>query len=68
MEGARIDHAMHASKPHIAFEELVAFEEAVEAAMNMTDPEETLLIVTADHSHAMTMNGYPKRGNDILGT
>ena len=40
---------------------------AVEAAYLMTDPSETLIIVTADHGHTMTMGGTPRRGTDIRG-
>jgi len=45
----------------------LAFEQAITTAVEMTSEEDTLLIVTADHSHTMTISGYPERGNGILG-
>lgn len=47
--------------------ETAELDNAVSLAIHETE-EDTLILVTADHSHAFTMNGYPKRGNDILGT
>jgi len=40
---------------------------AIEKAYQMTDPKNTLIIVTADHGHTMVMGGYPKRGADVRG-
>ena len=67
VEGGRIDHAHHKNQAKRALVETLELERAVEEAIKMTRREETLIIVTTDHSHAITMNGYPDRGNPILG-
>lgn len=67
VEGGRIDHAHHAANPFRALTDTIEFSHAVAAAVNKTKREDTLIIVTADHSHVFTMAGYPKRGNPILG-
>lgn len=67
VEGGKIDMAHHEDKAHMALDETVEFDKAIEKAYQMTDEKDTLIVVTADHSHTMTMNGYPARGNNILG-
>ena len=67
VEGGRIDHAHHAGNAKRALIDAIEFAKAVKKAYEMTDPRETLIIVTADHSHTFTIAGYPHRGNDILG-
>ncbi|MCB1704139.1 MAG: alkaline phosphatase [Halioglobus sp.] len=67
VESGRIDHAHHAGNAHGALVDTVELSRAVAAAMAATDPQETLILVTADHGHVMTLGGYPKRGNPILG-
>lgn len=67
VEGGRIDHAHHAGNAYRALTETIEFARAVRLAMERTDPHDTLIIVTADHSHTFTIAGYPKRGNPILG-
>lgn len=67
VEGGRIDHAHHAGNAYRALTETIAFSDAVRVAMQGTDPRDTLILVTADHSHTLTMAGYPGRGNPILG-
>lgn len=33
----------------------------------MTNDDDTLIVVTADHAHTMSISGYSRRGDDILG-
>ena len=67
VEGGRIDHAHHAGNAHRALEDTLAFDAAIKRAMEKVNLDETLIVVTADHSHTLTMSGYPNRGNPILG-
>lgn len=67
VEGGRIDHAHHAGNAARALGETLALDAAVKAALETVDLSDTLVVVTADHSHTMTISGYPKRGNPILG-
>ncbi|WP_255558182.1 alkaline phosphatase [Zhongshania aquimaris] len=68
VEAGRIDHAHHAGNAYNALTDAVELSEAVAKAVELTNSDETLIIVTADHSHVFTIAGYPKRGNPILGT
>jgi len=66
VEAGRIDHAHHGTNAFRALTDAQALNEAVKVAIEMAS-EETLIMVTADHSHVFTMAGYPVRGNPILG-
>lgn len=67
VEAGRVDHAHHGGNAYRALTDAIAFDDAVKVASEMTDPSETLIIVTADHGHTMTFAGYPHRGNPITG-
>ncbi len=67
VEGGRIDHANHEGNAYRALDETVAMSRAVRAAAELTSADDTLIVVTADHSHTLNFVGYPRRGNDILG-
>ncbi|MBP9033570.1 MAG: alkaline phosphatase [Pseudomonadales bacterium] len=67
VEGGRIDHGHHAGNAYRALTDTIALSDAVRAALAKVDLRETLVIVTADHSHVFTMAGYPACGNPILG-
>ena len=67
VEAGRVDHANHAGNLHRALTDGVAFAEAVALADELTDDADTLIIVTADHEHAIAFNGYCGRGTPITG-
>lgn len=67
ISGGRIDQAHHDGRAKLALEEAIQFDLAVATALDLTSRQDTLIIVTADHSHTMTINGYPERGNNLLG-
>ncbi len=67
VEAGRVDHANHDGNLHRVLVDGKAFADAIARAMEMTNPEDTLIIVTADHEHAIAFNGYCGRGSNILG-
>ncbi|XP_070492155.1 membrane-bound alkaline phosphatase-like [Chironomus tepperi] len=67
VEGGKIDVAHHDNMAHLALDETAEFDKAIQSAMELTDEKDTLIVVTADHSHTMTLSGYSHRGKDILG-
>ena len=67
VEAGRIDHGHHEGNAYRALGETIALSDAVRLALAKVDMAQTLIVVTADHSHTLTINGYPKRGNPILG-
>ncbi|KAJ8780882.1 hypothetical protein J1605_000925 [Eschrichtius robustus] len=66
-QGGRIDHGHHEGKAKQALHEAVEMDRAIGQAGTMTSVEDTLTVVTADHSHVFTFGGYTPRGNSIFG-
>ncbi|KAI5633720.1 alkaline phosphatase domain-containing protein [Phthorimaea operculella] len=67
VEGGLIDKAHHVNKARMALDETVEFSEAIARAAALLPEKDSLLLVTADHSHVMAFNGYTHRGSDVLG-
>lgn len=71
IEGGKIDLAHHETKPRYALDEFVEFDNAIgQAKRTLQDKgalDDSLLVVTADHSHVFTMGAYSSRGSNILG-
>ena len=59
VEGGRIDHGHHETRAKLALHETVEFDKTIEYVKENTNEDDTLVIVTADHSHVFTVGGYP---------
>lgn len=66
VEGGKIDLAHHGSRPVRSLHDVVAMDLAVDKAASITNNQDTLIVVTADHSHTFVISGYPQRGNGIF--
>lgn len=71
IEGGKIDHGHHTTQARYALDEFVEFDNAIGQAKELLQKrnllDETLMVVTADHSHVFTFGGYASRGSNILG-
>lgn len=67
IEGGNIDNAHHENWANLALGDLLAFDQAINATLKRVNLEETLVLVTADHSFGFTQNGYAKQDENIYG-
>ena len=71
VEGGRIDHGHHSTKPRNALDEFTEFDNAIGQAKKLLRANgvlnDSLIVVTADHSHVFMFGAYSSRGSNILG-
>ncbi|MFN3808591.1 alkaline phosphatase [Asticcacaulis sp.] len=67
VESASIDKWHHENNAYRALTDVDELDKAVKAALAMTDATDTLIIVTADHSHGLTLNAGSTRSEPVLG-
>lgn len=61
VEAGRIDHAHHEGNAFRALTDAEELDRAIGAASRLVDLRDTLIIVSADHSHVFNIAGYPMR-------
>ncbi len=66
VEGGKIDWACHANDARTAFDEVIAFDDAINVAIDFArqHPGETLIVVTGDHECGGLSLGYDSTGYD----
>lgn len=67
VEGGLIDKRHHSGRAVRAVSEALDLENAVRTALSLTSRDDTLLVVTSDHSQGMNFVGYANVGEDIFG-
>ncbi|MDC7685237.1 alkaline phosphatase [Asticcacaulis sp. BYS171W] len=67
VESASIDKWHHKNNAHRALTDVDELAQAVSVALAKTNPEETLIIITADHSHGLVLSGYASRDTPVDG-
>jgi alkaline phosphatase len=67
VEGGKIDWACHANDAGTTIQEVLAFDEAIAAALSFYQkyPDETIIVVTADHETGGLSLGYRESKYDI---
>lgn len=58
---------VYATRAQIALDETVEFSYTIQLATDMLSFNDTLFVITADHSHTLQFNGYPERWTSIFG-
>lgn len=58
VEGGKIDIAHHDTSAMYALDETAELSKAVQLAREMTNEDDTLIVVSSDHSHTMSLAGY----------
>lgn len=66
VESGRIDHAHHAGNAYRALTDAEELDRAIGVALSMVDLKDTLIVVSADHSHVFNIAGYPLRPADEI--
>ncbi len=66
VESGRIDHAHHEGNAFRALTDTDELDMAIGEALSLVDLKDTLIVVTADHSHVFTIAGYPMRPSGDL--
>lgn len=61
------DHGHHNNLGLRALWETIEFDRAIQKGDELTNDQDTLIVVTADHGHTLSISGYAERGHKIGG-